>query len=613
MLKRCNNCFEQYEELGNMCPHCGYCEGDAGKELYHLSPGTTLKSPEGKVYIIGEVVGSGGFGIIYKAWEQELERIVAIKEYFPTEMVARGVGEQKVSVFSNKRAAEYKKGLHNFLQEATIMSLCADCDNVCNSYNKFTANDTAYMVMEFLNGKTLKAYVKERKGELLEESEILNYIEQVLNGLGEIHKRGVVHLDIAPDNIYVMPDGRIKIADFGAAKAQNVKKDESEVVLKPGFAPPEQYRHNAKMGPETDIYAVGANLYWLLTGRVPLEATDREHEDIMEEPAKLNMVSVALNNVTMRAMALEPELRYKNAHEFIADLHRQNVRSLEAERKRRKRNRNMFIASIIMTLLLAVTVSGYLTIFKNKIKDDTILLWVVPDAIENSSYEKERYESLVAMFKENYPQINVQIEVKDPNTVQSDFANCDVNNRPDLVEVTSFDATALDSFINLNSIRKSKQDELISVLKDANLENKSIPVGVYFDVIYTQKDKNISELTACNDKKEFVELKTGYYEGDSRDYLKIQSDMAGRYQLVESNNLVCHTAEEFALYKKTTNKKKAASALLEYMMTDAAQDILHVQFQSNYMPVSENAWNEFIEVYGEFDYLKNSLNQYTVK
>lgn len=181
--------------------------------------------------------------------------------------------------------------------------------------------------MEFCPYPTLKTLLKERKGELLPESEVINLITQILSGVKEIHSKGVYHLDIALDNIFVKEtDGKtnVIIYDFGAARLEKDSKkfNDDEIILKPGFAPPEQYKKNGKIGPWTDLYAVGANLYYLLTGEVPLEATDREHEDLLQEPASLNMISPAINNVTLRAMALNPELRYRNAKEFIQNSQR---------------------------------------------------------------------------------------------------------------------------------------------------------------------------------------------------------------------------------------------------------------------------------------------------
>lgn len=612
MQRRCCNCFGTYEAVGGMCPHCGYVDGEPGKQPYYLTPGTVLTTEQGKEYIIGEVVGAGGFGIIYKAWDTRLDCVVVIKEYFPVSMVTRSVGEKSIAVFSNKREAEYKRGLDNFWLEANIMSVFDNCENVCNTYDKFRANGTAYMVMEYLTGKTLKQYVKEKKNGL-QESEILEIIKQVLFGLEEIHKRKAIHLDIAPDNILIMPNGKIKIIDFGAARTKEIQKDEDELVLKPGFAPPEQYRENGKLGPWTDIYAVGATLYWLLTNEVPLESTDREKEDNMQEPAMLTMVSPALNNVTMRAMAVRPELRYKNSKEFIDDLHKEKVRSMQEELKRRKRNRRSFLAAVGVILLAVALGAGYFGLVKNKIFEDQIILWVAVDGAEiNGASEKQRYEGVVEQFRQLYPQIEVAVVVKDSKTIEDEFLNLEKSERPDIIENVNFYKATENMLSGTSDIWNRVEGNIISVLAATAETEVSIPTGFYVDVIYAQTGAELSQLSIEPFNK-FLETKQGYSSSDSTQYYVVQSMAAGRYQLFEPEYKRSHLAEEFSIYKRSGNKLKAAEALLEYMLTDAAQDALHVQNQSSYMPISENAFLEYLQVYSEFEYLKNNLVEYIVE
>lgn len=608
MQKRCINCFQIYDDVSGMCPHCGYVMGEPGKEPYYLVPGTILKEH----YVIGEVVGAGGFGITYKAWDTVLERKVAIKEYYPVQMVTRVPGEEEVVVFLNKREAEFKKGLYDFLQEAKIMSQFRNSENVCNSYDQFEMNGTAYIVMEFLEGQTLKGYVKSRKENPLEESEILTIISQVLSGLEDIHKNNVIHLDIAPDNIWIMPDGRIKIIDFGAAKSKQVKKDNETIILKPGFAPPEQYRRNGKIGPWTDIYAVGATLYFLLTGEVPLESSDRDKEDVMQEPAMLAMISKVANDVTMRAMAVRPELRFKTAREFATELYKEKVRSLENEIKRRKRNRRSFLLAMAITLAAVASMVVYYGMFKNKIQEDSLLVWVSVDkALETAEAEKERYALVVEQFTEIYPQVTVEIVVKDSNSVEEDFLSTPKKERPDLIETSSLSAGTVEELVSLKSVAERYGESMLPVVV-ATVEEREIPTGFYVNVIYAEIDKQLSELVKENALEQFISEKTGYCESDSRFYFKIQSAVAGRYQVIESADKQLHLADKFGVYRRSENKKKAAVAFLEYMLTDAAQDVLYVQNQSEYMPIVENAWMEFLSVYNELEYLEESIDTYSV-
>lgn len=608
MQIRCHNCFQVYDDVSEMCPHCGFMAGEPGKEPYYLVPGTILKEH----YVIGEVVGAGGFGITYKAWDTVLERKVAIKEYYPVQMVTRVPGEEEVVVFLNKREAEFKKGLYDFLQEAKIMSQFRNSENVCNSYDQFEMNGTAYIVMEFLEGQTLKGYVKSRKENPLEEAEILTIISQVLSGLEDIHKNNVIHLDIAPDNIWIMPDGRIKIIDFGAAKSKQVKKDNETIILKPGFAPPEQYRRNGKIGPWTDIYAVGATLYFLLTGEVPLESSDRDKEDVMQEPAMLAVVSKVANDVTMRAMAVRPELRFKTAKEFATELYKEKVRSLENELKRRKRNRRNFLLAMAVTLTAVASMVVYYGMFKNKVQEDSLLVWVsVDNALETAEAEKARYALVAEQFNEIYPQVTVEIVVKDSECMEADFWATAKSDRPDLIETGALSTSIVDELVSLESVMERYGESMLSAIVPA-VNDKEIPTGCYINVIYAEIDKQLSELIKKNTLDQFISEKTGYCESDSRFYFEIQGAVAGRYQVIESLDKQVHLADKFGVYRRSANKKKAAVAFLEYMLTDAAQDVLYVQNQSGYMPVVENAWMEFLNVYSELEYLEKSIDIYSV-
>ena len=134
MQKRCSSCFGLYEDIYDICPHCGYSLGDKAEEAYFLQPGTVLKNNK---YIVGEKVGQGGFGIIYKAWDTGLQRIVAIKEFFPLSMVTRSEGQKEVVVFSSKRESDYVKHLKKFRNEAKIMSRFTDSVNCINTYDFF--------------------------------------------------------------------------------------------------------------------------------------------------------------------------------------------------------------------------------------------------------------------------------------------------------------------------------------------------------------------------------------------------------------------------------------------------------------------------------------------
>ncbi len=611
MQTRCCNCFQVFDDIGGMCPFCGHIKGDMGTELNYLVPGTELKDGH---YTVGEVLGAGGFGIVYRAWDLVLDRMIAIKEYYPVQMVARTPGERSVAVYSNKKEGDYVRGLNKFKTEALIMSEFNESRYVCNAYDRFDENGTSYIVMEFLP-RTLKSYAKE-KGRL-EEKEILNIAEQILLGLEEIHKKDVVHRDIAPDNVFLMPDGRAKLNDFGAAFQKKRLDGEEDIALKPGYAPPEQYRRNGKVGPWTDLYAAGATIYWLLTGKVPLEATDREREDTLQSPYEVAGVTQSVSNVVMRSMAIRPELRYKSAREFIEELKKENARSVEAELKRRKRKRVGFLLAVAAVLVGAILGGNAIRKEAGTIREDKIVVWISSEENAQKTAEKqERYEDVTEQFEARFPQLDVEIVVKEEAELQSAFLNSSQKERPDLVESTYVGEEVLalcsDLAENVSQYSENLSEGVMSYFSGS--AKKQMPTGRYVTVIYAEKGQDITTSLVQHTYHEFLTGSgQGFCNADSSKYFEVQNTLAGRYQMLEATDRKVVFTEYFSVYKRTANKEKAAMALLEYLLTDAAQDILHVQNHSGRMPINKNAWSAYLGVYKEFEYLREKLDrEYTV-
>ncbi len=610
MQKRCCNCFELYEAMDGMCPYCGYSEGDKAEEVYFLQPGTLLNK-----YIVGKKAGQGGFGITYKAWDTSLQRVVAIKEFFPLSMVTRSEGQKEVVVFSSKRESDYAKHLERFRREAKIMSLFTDSVNCIKTYDIFEENKTAYIVMEYCDAPTLKTYVKNRNGELLPEREVIEIISQVLSGLQEIHAKGVYHLDIALDNIFIKKQEekiKVTIYDFGAARLEkNLKRGmEEEIILKPGFSPPEQYKKNGKIGPWTDIYAVGANLYYLLTGVVPLEATDREHEDVMEEPAQLNIVSPAINNATLRAMALNTELRYRSTRDFLEDLKKEKVRNDKEEAAHRKKVRNRFIAVVSFVLTAAAALVVFVGYTKGRIFEDEITMWVVADSEQD--IEKARYEAVISSFREYYPQIQVKLEVVRSSELEEKFFSTKDAEKPDLLETTHASETVLKSCKSLSDVLYENEEVFVSELGKDIISNyeKQLPLGFYATVVYKQSGVALEELLSA-DPEEFVVDAVGYVESDTTLYTDVQKQVAGRYEVVAGNKREVYFTDLFSVFSRGINKEKAAKALLSYMLTEVGQEKLHITYKSNYLPIADGMFELYVgEIYRELSFLEASLEEY---
>jgi serine/threonine protein kinase len=323
----CTGCFEDSDGQ-NACSHCGYEKGTAPVSAHHLAPGTLLENK----YRLGRVLGQGGFGITYIAWDQKLEMKLAIKEYFPQGMAARTPGRAEVDNSSGEIKEQLTFGLQRFLNEAKTLARFAEHPNIVTVRDYFEANGTAYLVMSYVEGVTLEQYLHSRGGRLSFDN-CLEIIMPVLDALKEVHRVGVMHRDISPDNIFIKNDGRVILIDFGAARQEMREKSKSlSVILKAGYAPPEQYQSRGKQGPWTDVYAVAATMYRAVTGQTPLEAIDRLDEDDLVPPSQLGVViEPKQEQALLKALALKARNRYQAVEEFQDEIVASPARSQVSE------------------------------------------------------------------------------------------------------------------------------------------------------------------------------------------------------------------------------------------------------------------------------------------
>ena len=209
---QCKNCFGHYEDVSlSVCPHCGFEPGAPIGEVFYLYPGTVLNNR----YSIGQVLGFGGFGITYKAWDAKLQTIVALKEYYPTGIVNRTPGTRNVVLFAGNRVKEFDHGLERFVDEAKNMAKFSSHKNIVNVFEYFQENNTAYIVMEFLDGITLSAFLQTNT---VPQETAIEITLSVAAALRDIHESGIIHRDVSPDNIFICHNGNIKLIDFGAAR-----------------------------------------------------------------------------------------------------------------------------------------------------------------------------------------------------------------------------------------------------------------------------------------------------------------------------------------------------------------------------------------------------------
>ena len=288
------------------------------ENLHCLRKGTRLIGR----YIIEGVLGQGGFGITYLGIDELHEKKVAIKEFFPQGIVTRNIEYQDtVTVTFVGEKDNYEKGKERFLKEARTMAKFSKDKGIVKALDFFEINNTAYIVMEYLEGVTLKQYLAENKR--IDAEDLVELLVPLIEALDEIHSQGLIHRDISPDNIMVLPDGRIKLMDFGAARDYTEFGEKSlSIVLKPGYAPPEQYQTHGVQGPWTDIYALCATMYKCITGENPPDAIERVMDDHLKKISAFGIpVLPQIEEAIIKGMSVAANDRYQNVGDFCEDLY----------------------------------------------------------------------------------------------------------------------------------------------------------------------------------------------------------------------------------------------------------------------------------------------------
>ena len=317
--KLCIHCMNEIDvNKGSFCPHCGHNIGQQPELTHQLRPMTILR---GK-FLVGDVLGEGGFGITYIGLDLNLELKVAIKEFYPNGYATREpASTSMLTIYSGQNAQAVYKWRDNFMKEARSLAKCARLPGVVGVRDFFEENNTAYLVMEYVEGDTLKNYAK-KKGGRIAASELLIAIEPVFTALGEVHRQGLIHRDISPDNIMLLSGGKMKLLDFGAAREYVADEKSLSVMLKPGYAPEEQYRTKGKQGPWSDIYALAGTIYKCLTGLTPPEAMERMRRDELQRPNSVGAgLTAGQEQALVKALAVRAEDRYQTMEEFRRDLY----------------------------------------------------------------------------------------------------------------------------------------------------------------------------------------------------------------------------------------------------------------------------------------------------
>lgn len=662
-MKRCYYCMKEYPEDQQVCPHCGGSP-EENDNLYYLQPGTFLG--EGR-YMIGYAVNAGGFGIVYRAWDKVFDKLIAIKEYYPGGVAARTPGTSQVLVYSDKRIREYEQGKERFLNEARKVAMFNNHPSIVDVYDFFEENNTAYMVMEFMDGLTYKAYIQSQGGRIARQTAV-NVALAVLDALREVHKANIIHRDINPSNIFICRNGMVKLFDFGAAR---IEAAEMSTILTPHYAPPEQYSTMGKQGPYTDIYAVGATTYYALTGIKPEESTDRVQEDHLAAPHQVDpSIPVELSNAVMRSMALKPELRYQNTDQFRdALMNKGKVLDVEQELKRRRKRR--LIQAGAVAAVLAAAGGGLFFQYQSQqaaatLQPAQLQVWLVADDNDTEELAVQRFEDMTENFQTAYSQIHLEITAI-PEKDYADQLNeaAQEGALPDVFDSTYLEPEYMGLLEPLAETCKLIEDTSLYLLLDQYEalfpEQKQMPLCFQVPVIYERlgsdgttaelgKDITLEALKreeedsysirsedfliykemlgeACVEGYQkqaqeagrnmiydgydmFREGMTDFYLSDTGDYQMLTENMPKQFQVVFPWTDTCRIRLDHLWSVSAAAgdaEKKAGQWLIYYMLSDGAQHVLGIRNLEG-VPLSEAICRNFIEVYqGELGEIEQYL------
>ena len=271
-MTRCTKCMEELEEGVSICPYCGYEQDSTVQPPNALKRNIILHGR----YYIGNVIGQGGFGITYVGWDLVLETKVAVKEYFPSGIASRtnSYSNEIRWDFTGGGTENWSEGMDRFLKEARKMARLDSVPAIVRVRDAFSENQTAYIVMDFVEGDTLKKYLLSHG--VLRYEECMTLLAPILDSLAVIHDQGFIHRDISPDNIMLQPDGTARLLDLGAAVDLEAGGGRASMaVVKRNFSAPEQYMESEQLGSWTDVYAMGATIYYCMTGKLVPEALER--------------------------------------------------------------------------------------------------------------------------------------------------------------------------------------------------------------------------------------------------------------------------------------------------------------------------------------------------
>lgn len=637
-MRKCLACFKDYDEQFCICPHCGQIEIKKTVEPIHLEPGTILAGR----YLLGQSIGAGGFGIVYRAWDMKLETVVAVKEFFASRLMTRAVGEKEIIV-SKKGKEEFVYRKERFLAEARNMAKFGNHRSIPNVFEFFEENATAYIVMELLNGQELSTYIRENVGTVDIDFAIL-IANEIGKALCSLHDSGIIHRDVAPDNIFICSEKeiRLKLMDLGAAKLADETDEVIDIILKPGYSPPEQYDNSKGIGPWTDVYALGATLYMMLTGVKPDESTNRKIEDELVPPNQLNpAISENLSNTIMKAMAIEKHMRFKNVQDFLKAINgEKKVITLAKEKKRRNLRRGIGIA--IAGVILLLSTSLVIKTYDEKkaaesLEKADISIWF---SVVDGSTEENAIKYIIDDFVATFTDVTIEYRAIPESEYADELKKAAQNDElPTLFESTSADLEILEKAKDLDNLIASEQFKNAMFLDQYNnyyLTQKQMPLAIevpiafvitngaecieYTDMYFKKlSDFNYDNIAVDTRYEELakVNYRLDTWSADNDEFFDNESNTSAvllsstmiinefrttltnyekKYVYPDLEEIVCQYTYEWSIGSGTENEIKAAEKMLTWMLGNVYQSALMVnRCNDGQIPVNKLCFETKIE------------------
>ena len=490
------------------------------------------------------------------------------------------------------------------------------------------------MVMEFLEGVSLKEYIS-RAGGRLPWQQAVEIGLRIIDALKDVHGAKILHRDLSPDNVFMCDDGKIKLLDFGAARFTGLDDEKTRtIVLKMGFAPPEQYRSKSQQGPCTDIYALGATLYRAITGLTPDESVNRQDSINHNEGDTLKPMSQFvegipqyLDNAVLRAMALEPTLRFQNVQQMADALqNKKSYADLAREIRRRKRRRAVGIAASLM-ILAAGAAAGLLYSRQQKLIRNLdqveLSVWMpVKDGMDSGQTE-QLFLDMSAEFLENYPGVQLDITCIPQENYRDRLEEAaGTEEFPSLFESTGLADELGGRMASLEQevYERLEQDgaaaPVAGVLDSQSrevLNPNQVPLGFKASVLYvnTELEKTGAEFEADNSGRDFLEAGSRAWVSDTSEFTQVQAHIAGRYAVrpLENGEVPAGYTDVWSVNGEAGAVERAAAGrLLYFLLRQPAQDILHLRHDTA-LPVNEQVYRIYLGVNRELEFVDGQLGE----